>query len=108
LITGGPCPTHPATRNLVAEHYATNAAIAAKAHFSGAHRVREPAQTWDLVSPLMGDYGVTRVADVTGLDVIGIPVWMAVRPLAATLAVSQGKGATESRPSQATSRSSST
>ena len=64
-------------------------------HFSGAHRVREPAGTWDLVSPLMGDYGITRVADVTGLDVIGIPVWMAVRPLAATLAVSQGKGATD-------------
>jgi ribosomal protein S12 methylthiotransferase accessory factor len=68
---------------------------AVKVHFSGAHRVREPAKTWDLVSPLMGDYGITRVADVTGLDVIGIPVWMAVRPLAATLAVSQGKGATD-------------
>jgi ribosomal protein S12 methylthiotransferase accessory factor len=67
---------------------------AVKVHFSGTHRVRDPAETWDLVSPLMGDYGVTRVADVTGLDVIGIPVWLAVRPLAATLAVSQGKGAT--------------
>lgn len=68
---------------------------AVKVHFSGTHRVRDPMQTWDLVSPLMGDYGITRVADVTGLDVIGIPVWMAIRPLAATLAVSQGKGATD-------------
>jgi ribosomal protein S12 methylthiotransferase accessory factor len=67
---------------------------AVKVHFDGTHRVRHPAETWDLISPIMGDYGVTRVADVTGLDVIGIPVWMAVRPLAATLAVSQGKGAT--------------
>nr|BFF24912.1 hypothetical protein GCM10025732_28770 [Glycomyces mayteni] len=31
---------------------------------------------------------------MTGLDVIGIPVVMSVRPLAATLSVSQGKGAT--------------
>ncbi|WP_344485181.1 YcaO-like family protein [Glycomyces endophyticus] len=42
----------------------------------------------------LGDYGITRLADVTGLDVIGIPVVMSVRPLAATLSVSQGKGAT--------------
>lgn len=70
------------------------AKTAVKVHFSGTHRVRHPNETWDLVSPVMGDYGVTRVADVTGLDVIGIPVWMAVRPLAATLAVSQGKGVT--------------
>lgn len=67
----------------------------AKAYFTGTHRVRHPAETWELVAPLMGDFDVTRVADVTGLDVIGIPVWMAVRPLAATLAVSQGKGATD-------------
>jgi len=32
------------------------------------------------------------VASVTGLDVLGVPVWMAVRPLARSLTVSQGKG----------------
>jgi ribosomal protein S12 methylthiotransferase accessory factor len=37
-------------------------------------------------------FGITRLADVTGLDRIGIPVWMAVRPNSRTLAVSQGKG----------------
>ncbi len=67
---------------------------AVKVHFDGTHRVRHLADTWDLVSPIMGDYGITRIADVTGLDILGIPVWMAVRPLSATLAVSQGKGAT--------------
>ncbi len=36
--------------------------------------------------------GVTRVADVTGLDRIGIPVVMVVRPNARGAAVSQGKG----------------
>ena len=37
-------------------------------------------------------FGITRLAQVTGLDQIGIPVWMAVRPNARTLAVCQGKG----------------
>jgi ribosomal protein S12 methylthiotransferase accessory factor len=36
--------------------------------------------------------GITRVADVTGLDRIGIPVMMVCRPNARSLAVSQGKG----------------
>ena len=37
--------------------------------------------------------GVTRLADVTGLDRIGMPVWQAVRPLSRALSVHQGKGA---------------
>jgi len=36
--------------------------------------------------------GITRVAEVTGLDVIGIPVAVAVRPNSRSLSVSQGKG----------------
>jgi YcaO-like protein with predicted kinase domain len=35
--------------------------------------------------------GITRVADVTGLDTIGIPVVMVCRPNSRSLAVSQGK-----------------
>ena len=42
--------------------------------------------------PLFSAFGITRVADVTGLDRIGIPVAMCVRPGARTLSVSQGKG----------------
>src|SRR4051794_8815571 len=38
--------------------------------------------------------GVTRLADITGLDRIGVPVFHAVRPLSRALAVSQGKGFT--------------
>lgn len=38
--------------------------------------------------------GISRVSDITGFDVIGIPVWQAVRPEARSLAASQGKGAT--------------
>lgn len=36
--------------------------------------------------------GITRVANVTGLDVVGLPVVMVCRPNARSLAVSQGKG----------------
>ncbi len=36
--------------------------------------------------------GITRVADVTGLDSIGLPVVMVCRPNARSLSVSQGKG----------------
>jgi ribosomal protein S12 methylthiotransferase accessory factor len=38
--------------------------------------------------------GITRVANVTGLDHIGIPVVMVCRPNSRSLAVSQGKGLT--------------
>jgi ribosomal protein S12 methylthiotransferase accessory factor len=39
--------------------------------------------------------GVSRLAGVTGLDQIGIPVWTAIRPLGRSLSVSQGKGLTD-------------
>jgi ribosomal protein S12 methylthiotransferase accessory factor len=38
--------------------------------------------------------GVTRLADLTGLDRVGVSVFQAVRPLARSLTVSQGKGLT--------------
>lgn len=65
-----------------------------KTYWDGTHRTRHPHDTLDAIRPLLGDYGVTRLADVTGLDDIGIPVYMAVRPLGLSLSVSQGKGST--------------
>jgi len=38
--------------------------------------------------------GITRVADVTALDRLGIPVYQAIRPASRNLSVSQGKGPT--------------
>ncbi|MDP8994676.1 MAG: YcaO-like family protein [Pseudomonadota bacterium] len=38
--------------------------------------------------------GVTRLADLTGLDRLGLPVWQAVRPAGKALSVHQGKAAT--------------
>ncbi|MGY4988653.1 YcaO-like family protein [Streptomyces nigrescens] len=63
-----------------------------KVHFDGTHRVRHPEETWAVIDRLRGTFGITRVADVTGLDTLGVPVVMAVRPAAKTLTVSQGKG----------------
>lgn len=60
----------------------------------GTARVRAPEETWEIVRPRLRHYGITRVAELTGLDVIGLPVYMAVRPLATTVGVSQGKGLT--------------
>ncbi|MEU3609800.1 YcaO-like family protein [Streptomyces sp. NPDC035033] len=69
-------------------------AAALKVFTDGTHRVRDPHDTWRLIRPRLAEHGITRVADVTGLDTLGLPVAMAVRPLSRTLAVSQGKGQT--------------
>jgi ribosomal protein S12 methylthiotransferase accessory factor len=57
-------------------------------------RIRSPEETWSLIEPRLPSYGITRIADLTGLDIIGVPVYMGVRPLATTLCVGQGKGKT--------------
>lgn len=62
-------------------------------HTSGTtHRVATPEETWRKVAPWLDRIGVTRVANVTGLDHVGIPVWQAIRPNSRSLSVSQGKG----------------
>jgi YcaO-like protein with predicted kinase domain len=63
-----------------------------KAFLHGTHRLVSPAETIARVHPMMRTAGITRVADVTGLDTIGIPVVMVCRPNARSVAVSQGKG----------------
>ncbi len=63
-----------------------------KRHRSGTHRCVDPKATLGRLSPLLPAIGVTRVANVTGLDYIGIPVVVTARPLARSLSVQQGKG----------------
>jgi YcaO-like protein with predicted kinase domain len=58
----------------------------------GTVRARSADDTLARIKPWIPEFGITRVASVTGLDVLGVPVWMAVRPLARSLTVSQGKG----------------
>jgi ribosomal protein S12 methylthiotransferase accessory factor len=65
---------------------------AAKAHRAGTHRTLPPEETVRRalrVAPIMG---ITRVANVTGLDDIGVPVVTVSRPNSRSLAVAQGKG----------------
>jgi class 3 adenylate cyclase/predicted ATPase len=69
---------------------ATTAAGAYKAYRAGTHRTVAPADTLERVSPFMPDLGITRIANVTGLDRIGIPVVMVCRPNSRSIAVSQG------------------
>ena len=55
-------------------------------------RLIDADETVSRLRPHFPRLGIVRMAEVTGLDRIGIPVWMAVRPNSRTLAVSQGKG----------------
>jgi ribosomal protein S12 methylthiotransferase accessory factor len=59
---------------------------------NGTHRLIAPAETLSRVQPHLAAMGITRVADVTGLDRIGVPVVMVTRPNARSIAVAQGKG----------------
>ncbi|XXZ33194.1 YcaO-like family protein [Sorangium sp. So ce321] len=59
---------------------------------AGTHRQVEPEETLRRVRRLMPVMGITRIANVTGLDNIGIPVVMVCRPNSRSLSVSQGKG----------------
>ncbi|UGT87052.1 YcaO-like family protein [Mycobacterium kansasii] len=57
----------------------------------GTHRTISPEETWQAVQPLLSAAGITRVADITWLDSLGIPTVQAVRPASLTVSVSQGK-----------------
>lgn len=67
---------------------------APKRFVQGTHRARSPADTLLAYRPLLRHMGITRIANVTGLDRIGLPVCVAIRPNARSLATSQGKGET--------------
>jgi ribosomal protein S12 methylthiotransferase accessory factor len=65
---------------------------APKAYLRGTHREIAPAETLARFRRFAAPMGITRLADVTGLDYIGIPVVMACRPNSRALSVAQGKG----------------
>ena len=50
------------------------------------------AATLARLEPVAREIGVTRLANITGLDAIGLPVWTTIRPTSRALATSQGKG----------------
>lgn len=61
---------------------------------AGSHRTCSVDETLAQILPIKHKFGITRVANVTGLDRVGLPVVIAVRPNARSIAVSQGKGRT--------------
>ncbi|WP_162467205.1 YcaO-like family protein [Streptomyces cavernae] len=63
-----------------------------KEHRDGTHRSRPPSETLADYGAMMDRFGITRLANMTGLDWIGIPVYNAIRPNSRSLSVSQGKG----------------
>lgn len=69
-----------------------HASRAAKAYRAGTHRTVPPSETLARLMPLLPEMGITRIANITGLDLIGIPVVMVCRPNSRSVAVAQGKG----------------
>lgn len=60
----------------------------------GTLRAASLAATWRRFAPAMRTAGVTRIAELTGLDTLGVPVFAAIRPMARSLSTQQGKGTT--------------
>jgi len=58
----------------------------------GTHRIEPPSDTLARVRPYAPQMGITRLGNITGLDRIGIPVAIAVRPNSRSVSVAQGKG----------------
>lgn len=67
---------------------------APKQFVDGTHRCVSPEETWDRIQPKLRRAGITRLADVTGLDRVGVTTYTAVRPNGRSLSNSAGKGFT--------------
>lgn len=63
-----------------------------KAYRTGTHRAACPHETLQRIEPLLARMGITRIANLTGLDRVGVPVVSVMRPNSRSLSVSQGKG----------------
>ncbi len=66
-------------------------------YFEGTHRVIAPQKTIEINEDKLKIAGITRIADITDLDRIGLPIYTAIRPTAEEGAVSVygGKGITK-------------
>jgi ribosomal protein S12 methylthiotransferase accessory factor len=67
-------------------------AFATKTYLHGTHSTRTRDDTTARLQPLMAAFGITRVANLTGLDRTGLPVVMVCRPNARSSSVFHGKG----------------
>ncbi len=65
---------------------------AEKRYWHGTHRSASPEETLERVRPYFKSIGLTRIANITGLDRIGIPVTISIRPNSYSVVTSSGKG----------------
>lgn len=65
-----------------------------KGYLYGTHRAVAPTLTLARLTPILERAGITRLANITGLDCIGIPATLAIRPAALSMVGSAGKGFT--------------
>jgi ribosomal protein S12 methylthiotransferase accessory factor len=56
------------------------------------YRLRSSSESLELIKGILPIAGVTRLANITGLDRIGIPVALAIRPCSRGVSSSAGKG----------------
>ncbi|NES97521.1 MAG: YcaO-like family protein [Desertifilum sp. SIO1I2] len=63
-----------------------------KTYFKGTHRLIDPAKTLSDISSILKEVGIARCANITGLDRIGIPVCVAIKPNGRMVQVHNGKG----------------
>lgn len=61
----------------------------------GSIRAMKPEETLQRIQPYIKAAGITRLANLTGLDNIGLPVYTCIRPNSKNLSTSQGKGITD-------------
>ncbi len=76
-------------------HKPEDNALDKKSVLLGTHRMCTPEETLARVQPFLQKIGITRVADITRLDELDIPIFQAIRPGSRNISVSQGKGITK-------------
>lgn len=71
---------------------AQHSELVRKALTRGSHRCRSVEETLQRLEPWAARAGITRVANLTGLDTIGLPVVSVTRPNARSQVISFGRG----------------
>lgn len=63
-----------------------------KRYADGTHRLVTPEETLERITPHLDAMGITRCADITRFDNLGVPVYRSIRPQGMVLQVGNGKG----------------
>jgi YcaO-like protein with predicted kinase domain len=85
----------PVDADLAALRRLLGPAVTAPVPKAAGHQRREhPEATLARLLPRLAEFGITRVARITGFDRAGVEVFAVVRPNARALSVANGKGAT--------------